>query len=160
MRLLIALAALALAACGQPAEKGAAAPAPAPASGAVSLNATQQLPDWLLVARTPDRGYVHFNQRTITRGADGAADIWVQVTYGGNQIYEIESATDTTTIRYTVERIHYRFRCADETYVVAERQIMGPGEEIVARDEPAQVWAPTPANGGARLVMPIACRGA
>jgi hypothetical protein len=32
--------------------------------------------------------------------------------------------------------MHYRFNCADETFVVVERQIMGANEEVVARDDP------------------------
>jgi hypothetical protein len=165
MRFIIALAALALAACGPAPEKAAPAPAQGAAQGQaktegpVLLGTTQYMPDWLLIARTPDGGFIHFNQRAISRGADGTADIWVQVTYGGNQLYEYETETAKTTIRYTVERVHYRFRCADQTFVVVERQIMGPGERVVAHDEPRQIWRITPTHGAARLVMPIACRG-
>jgi hypothetical protein len=43
---------------------------------------------------------------------------------------------------------------------VVERQIMGANEEVVARDEPRQIYRGTPEAGAARQVMPIACRGA
>ena len=93
MRLLLsALALLALAACGQAEAPKQEAPA---RPGPVVLSHTQNMPDWLLVARQRDcapgedcpRGEVHFNQRTITRSADGTADIWVQVRHGQTQLY-------------------------------------------------------------------------
>src|SRR5262245_24454882 len=94
-----ALAALALAACGQQQSTSTGEPAPAQ-SGNVTLGSAQNLPDWLLVARqrdcrgeTPaqDReciGEVHFNQRTITRDtANGTADIWIQVRHAQPQLF-------------------------------------------------------------------------
>jgi len=164
-----------LAACGQPAApSGDGAPAPATQSGAdqVMLGSTQNLPDWLLVARQRDCraegaadqeciGQVHFNQRTITRSADGAtADIWVQVTHGQEQPYQYETETTRTTIRYTQQRLHYRFNCNDQEFTLVERQIMGANETVIARDEPRQIYR-APAQGSVtHIVMPIACRGA
>lgn len=163
-----------LAACGQPAQPSGGAPAAAANGGAdsVMLGSTQNLPDWLLVARQRDCraegaadqdciGQVHFNQRTITRSADGAtADIWVQVTHGQEQPYEYETETTRTLIRFNVQRLHYRFNCNEQTFVVVERQIMGANETVVARDEPVQVYR-APAQGSiTHIVLPIACRGA
>lgn len=173
MRKFAALFALfTLAACGQPQQAGAPQDQPPGEPGSVMLGSTQNLPDWLLVARqrdcrgeTPaeDReclGEVHFNQRTITRSADGAtADIWVQVRHGQPQIYEIEDATTETTVRYTTQRLHYRFNCTDSEFVVVERQIMGSGETVVARDEPTQIYRAPVAGSITAIVMPIACRG-
>ena len=106
-------------------------------------------------------GEVHFNQRTITRSADGStADIWIQVRHGQPQIYQIEDASTETTIRYTAQRLHYRFNCTEQKFVVVERQIMGANEQVIARDEPRQIWRNTPESGAARHVLPIACRGA
>ncbi|MBC7770398.1 MAG: hypothetical protein H7124_16585 [Phycisphaerales bacterium] len=158
-----------LAACGQQQQ----APGEPPAeTDAIILGSTQNLPDWLLVARqrdcrgeTPedDRaclGEVHFNQRTITRSADGAtADIWVQVRHGQPQLYEIEDATTETTIRYTLQRLHYRFNCTEQEFVVVERQIMGAGETVVARDEPTQIYRAPVGRSITAIVLPIACRG-
>src|SRR5690348_14854791 len=131
---LAGLALFGLAACDS-------SPAPAPAGGGqqagggsnnnVALQSTQNLPDWLLVARQRDcaradcLGEVLFNQRTITRNPDGTADIWLQVRHGNPQAYPIETATTRTTITFTTERLHYRFKCAEGQFTVLERQIMG-----------------------------------
>jgi hypothetical protein len=156
---------LALAACGQAdAPKQGQAPV---REGPVVLATTQNMPDWLLVARQRDcapgedcpRGEVHFNQRTITRAADGTADIWVQVRHGQTQLYQLEDATTQTTIRYDVQRVHYRFNCETEQFFVVERQIMGAGETVVARDHPQQIYR-TPVRGSVTaILLPIACRG-
>jgi hypothetical protein len=158
----------ALAACGQPAEKAEGPPAE---TDSVILGSTQNLPDWLFVARqrtcVPDApsdepcplGEVHFNQRTITR-ADGVADIWIQVRHGAPQLFQMESATTETTVRYEVERLHYRFNCATGEFVVVERQIMGANEAIVARDEPRQIYRAPVGGSITGVIMPIACRGA
>jgi predicted small lipoprotein YifL len=152
-----ALCLFTLAACGQP-----AAPAGAPATqneGPVVLATTRNMPDWLLVLRTTEGGTVHFNQRTITR-ENGLADIWLQVRYGHTQAWDASDETTERIIRYDVERMHYRFNCAEETFVIVERQIMGANEEVVARDEPQQIYRTTPITGVARQMMPVACRGA
>ncbi|HYD89784.1 MAG TPA: surface-adhesin E family protein [Vitreimonas sp.] len=176
MRKLAALFAIfTLAACGQPQQQAPAPQGQAEAPGetdSVILGSTQNLPDWLLVARQRDcrgetpaedracMGEVHFNQRTITRSADGAtADIWIQVRHGQPQRYDIEDATSETTIRYTTQRLHYRFNCAEQQFMVVERQIMGAGETVVARDEPAQRYRAPVAGSITAIVMPIACRG-
>lgn len=170
-----ALAALTLSACGQPQQDGAPA---APSDGQVSLGSAQSLPDWLLVARqrdcrgeTPaeDReciGEVHFNQRTITRDtAAGTADIWIQVRHAQPQLFEMESATTETTIRFTNERLHYRFTCppadgeAVPQFIVVERQIMGEGEVVVARDAPTQIYRAPIRGSVTGIIQPIACRG-
>jgi hypothetical protein len=167
IRLLAAAASfIALCACGNQnsPQDGKSAPG---GNGDVVLGSTQNLPDWLLVARQRDcavgetcpRGEVHFNQRTITRNADGTADIWVQVRHGVPQLYQMESETTQTTVRFEVERLHYRFNCQTNDFVVIERQIMGAGETVVARDEPRQIYR-QPARGSATaILLPIACRG-
>jgi hypothetical protein len=162
MRIWIAAAAAALlAACGQSAQQsGPAGQAETPPVGDIQMASTENMPDWLLIARTGDGGYVHFNQRTIHRAADGIADVWVQVRYGQQQLYQTEDDTTETIVRYEVERVHYKFRCADENFSIAERQIMGPNEQVVGRENPPELWRAAPARGVARLVLPIACRGA
>jgi hypothetical protein len=167
--LLLALAAsaLLLAACGdQNASKGNQ-PAANGSNNNVVLGSTRNMPDWLLVARQRDcdvgescpRGEVHFNQRTITRNADGTADIWVQVRHGARQLYNLESETTQTTIRYDVERLHYRFNCATGDFIVVERQIMGAGETVVARDEPRPIYRQPGRGSATAILLPIACRG-
>ena len=160
MRKLAAIVCLfTLAACGQPAApNGAQAPA-AEGNGPVVLATTRNMPDWLLVLRTTEGGTIHFNQRTITR-QDGLADIWLQVRYGRQQAWDASDETTDRVIRYDVERMHYRFNCAEETFVIVERQIMGSGDQVIARDEPRQIFRATPSAGAARQILPIACRGA
>ncbi|MBL8531497.1 MAG: hypothetical protein JNK94_07160 [Hyphomonadaceae bacterium] len=158
-----------LAACGQAQAPEQAQPPGEP--GSVLLGSTQNLPDWLFVARQRDcsennagerqcgLGEVHFNQRTITRAADGTADIWVQVRHAQPQVFQFEDATTTTTVRYEVQRLHYRFNCQTEQFIVVERQIMGPGETVAARDEPRQIYRATVPGSITQIIMPIACRG-
>jgi len=148
-----------LAACGQPAAPSGQAPAPAQSNGSVLLSTPAGLPDWLLVLRTNDGGTIHFNQNAITR-ENGFADIWLQVRHGRSQAWDASDATTERTIRYDVERMHYRYNCAEETFVVVERQIMGSGDQVLARSEPPQIYRATPAAGAARHMLPIACRGA
>jgi len=161
MRKLTALICLfTLAACGQPATpQGEAPAAETSGDGPVTLATTRNMPDWLLVLRTTEGGTVHFNQRTITR-ENGFADIWLQVRYGHTQAWDASDETTERTIRFDVERMHYRFNCAEETFVIVERQIMGSNDQVVARDEPRQIYRATPVSGVARQMLPVACRGA
>lgn len=166
-RPLTVLAFLALAACGQPAQEPGGAPKTG-GNGSIALSSTQNLPDWLLVAYQRDcprtqhceRGDVKFNQRTITRAGDGTADIWIQVHHGVPQLFAMESETTETTVRFEVERLHYRFNCANGQFFVVERQIMGAGETVVARDEPAQIYRAPRRGSITGIIQPIACRGA
>jgi len=153
-----------LAACDvAPPGKGAA-PA-AGQSGAVTLGSTQNMPDWLLVARQRDCdlhaciGEVFFNQRSITRSADGTADIWTQTHHAQEQDYAINDANAVTIIHFTLERQHYRFKCATGQFVVLERQILGPHETVIAHDAYPEIYrAPAP-NSLVPVIYPIACRG-
>jgi hypothetical protein len=168
LRALIASALLLLAACGDAPSGDKAAPS---SGGGVVLASTRNLPDWLLVARQRDcandapaeeqcpLGEVHFNQRTITRDAQGFADIWVQASHGQPQLYAVESGDTRTTVRFTHERIHYRFNCAAQQFAVIERQIMGANETVVARDEPVVIYRAPLHRSITHIVMPIACRG-
>lgn len=164
-RSIAAFALLALAACGQPTAPTNAAPAGGGSNNGVALQSTQNLPDWLLVARQRDCaradcvGEVLFNQRTITRNPDGTADIWLQVRHGNPQAYPIETATTRTTITYTTERLHYRFKCAEGQFMIAERQIMGAGDTVVAHDNPRPIWRAPVEGSLTPVVMPIACTG-
>lgn len=164
---LIALAVVALAACDQTTAPGGSQPAQAGGNNnnGVALQSTQNLPDWLLVARQRDCaradcvGDVMFNQRTITRNPDGTADIWLQVRHGNPQVYPIETATTRTTITFTAERLHYRFKCAEGQFTVLERQIMGSGDTVVAHENPRPIYRAPVEGSVTPVVMPIACRG-
>jgi hypothetical protein len=161
---LAALAILSLAACdNQPAGKGSA-PAPGQ-SGAVALGSTQNMPDWLLVARQRDceiqncTGQVFFNQRSITRSADGTADIWVQTDHAIPQDYIVDNPHSVTTLHFSRERQHYRFKCAEGQFTVVERQIMGANDTVIAHDEYNQPYRNPAPDSLVPIIMPIACRG-
>jgi hypothetical protein len=157
MRWIAALLLFGLCACGQ---QPSSTPAAGQGGGDVTLGATKNLPDWLLVARTADRGYVHFNQRSIHRNADGTADIWVEIRHGTTQLREAEDALTRTAVRYDVERLHYRFRCAEDRFVILARQFMSGRDEVGAEEKMnPELWRPVPGRGIARQVSPIACRG-
>lgn len=155
---LLAVALLGLAACGQNPPPAEEAPAVSAEEGAITYDALRNRPDWIFILRTSDGGEIHFNQRSVTR-ADGMADIWLQVRHGREQVTSSETETTETVIRYTVERMHYRFNCADDTFTIAERQIMGANETVVAREELAEDWRAAETGGAAIYVLPIACRG-
>ncbi len=169
-RYLIAAAALiALSACGQQQEASTGAPAPSQdGSSPVQLSNSRSLPDWLLIARQRDcapgenceRGQVYYNQRTVTRNAaEGTADIWIQVRHGVPQLYQTDTETMERTIRFDTERLHYRFNCESQQFMVVERQIMGSNETVIARDEPAQVYRAPVSGSVTAIILPIACRG-
>ncbi len=162
---LAALAIVALCACDQGAAPSGGAQSGGAGNNGVTLQSTQNLPDWLLVARQRDCGrpdcvgQVLFNQRTITRNGDGTADIWLEIRHGNPQAYPIETATSRTTVTYTTERLHYRFKCAEAQFTVLERQIMGSGDTVVAHDNPRPIYR-APVDGSITpVVLPIACRG-
>jgi hypothetical protein len=164
------LAAFTLAACGErdANTKGGEA---APSTGNVTLSSAEHLPDWLLVARQRDcaadappaercpLGEVHFNQRTITRTTDGFADIWVQTRHGQPQLFQYETESTRTTVRFEVQRLHYRFNCNTREFVVVERHILGANEAVVARDEPRQIYRAPLRGSITHIILPIACRG-
>lgn len=176
-----ALLAAALAACGDDivVSKG-----PVPPPGAeglppdtllpVTLSMSRSSPDWLFVARQRDcppgprtgdpcpYGEVKYNQRTITRTADGrTANIWLQTDHGAPQLREIPiEGGGTRNIRYERVRIHYRFNCADETFAVIEQQILGPNDVVVARETYPENYSAPDRWSAVALTLPIACRGA
>ena len=165
MRMLFsAIALFALVSCGPAAPTGqttstaSTRPAQTAQPGAVSFDAFRNLPDWLFILRTNEGGTIHYNQRTVTR-QNGFADIWLQVHWGNEQLYQIDAANRQTIIHYTVEREHYRFNCTDSTFTIVERQILGANEQIVAHDEPRQIFRAIPDAGAAHYVLPIACHG-
>jgi hypothetical protein len=160
-----ALALISLAACDvAPPGKGAA-PAPGQ-SGSVALGSTQNMPDWLLIAHQRDCeiqnciGEVYFNQRSITRdNANGTADIWTQTHHAIEQDYVVNEARQVTTIHFTLERQHYRFKCAAQQFTVVERQILGPNDTVVAHDAYPEIYRNPAPDSLVPLIFPIACRG-
>lgn len=158
---MVAAAALALASCGAAEDKAGAAPAETSAeTGQITLDSTASLQDWLMLARTSDGGYVHFNQRSIFREPGGDASIQVQIRYGQPQLFRTETEASETTVRYTVERVTYHFQCGEGAFYPGERQIIGEGDVVQATIPTAsEIYRPVRARGIAALIMPVACRG-
>lgn len=171
----LALAAM-LAACQQePAAPANPLPEDPSAQVRVSLQITPLSPDWIVAARQRDcsevgaltnsgdrcaYGDVLYNQRAITRSVDGSvANLWAQVNHGAPQVYVGESETTVTRIRYTQSRVHYRFRCNEDTFAIIERQIMGDNETVVQRDSPQEIYRAPREWSAVALMMPIACKG-
>lgn len=166
-----------LAACGPSAPTAPATPLPSdPAAQVnVALQTTPLAPDWIVAARQRDcsevgataepgetcaYGEVLYNQRTITRSVDGTiANIWAQVNHGTQQLYAVETETAVTRIRFTQSRLHYRFNCAEETFAIIERQIMGENETVVQRDSPREIYRAPARWSAVAIMMPIACKG-
>ena len=64
-----------------------------------------------------------------------------------------------TTLRFTRERQHYRFKCNESQFTVVERQILGVRDTVIAHDEYHQPYrAPSP-DSLVPIILPIACRG-
>ncbi|MGE3142620.1 MAG: surface-adhesin E family protein [Hyphomonadaceae bacterium] len=171
MRFFIPLlaAALALAACDdRPVFGGSATPAASatlPASctdpaAVVTLRTTQAQPDWLLFAHQAGGGDIHFNQRSIRRCGDHEAEITVRVRFDEPQLYAVEETTRRTSIRYTVEHVRYRYRCAANTFTVLERQIIDENDRVAATiPGSAELYRPVQPQSTAGLIMRTACLG-
>jgi hypothetical protein len=174
-RFFAALSALALAACGDQEPAAPATPLPSDPSAQVRvvLPMSRMSPDWVEVARQRDcpaigevakercpYGSVHYNRQTVTRSVDGTvANIWTQVTHGAPQLFQAETERTETSIRYTRERMLYRFKCNEGTFAIIERQIMGDNDTVVQRDQPREIYR-TPARWSpVAILMPIACQG-
>ncbi len=163
------LAALTLAACSDEPVFGAAkAPAEAAAlpatcedpAAVIQLRSTVNQPEWLLFARQSGGGDIQFNQRSIRRCGNNEAEITVRVRYGEPQLYGTEDATYATTIRYRVEHVRYRYKCAENTFTVLERRIIDENERVAATiPGNPEAFRPVPERGVAGLIMPTACHG-
>jgi hypothetical protein len=174
-RLFIAVACLVLAACGdqQPAAPAAPLPTDPSAQVRVVLPVSGMSPDWIEIARQRDcpvvgevaeercpYGSVHYNRQTITRSVDGTvANIWTQTTHGAPQLFQAETESTELNIRYTRMRMLYRFRCAEETFAIIERQIMGDGDTVVHREQPREIYRQPVRWSPVAILMPIACQG-
>jgi len=174
-RLIAATCLLTLAACGEQQPAAPAAPLPTDPSAQVRvvLPVSPMSPDWIEIARQRDcpvvgeiakercpYGSVHYNRHTITRSVDGSvANIWTQTTHGAPQLFQAETETTEMNIRYTRMRLHYRFRCNDNTFAIVERQIMGDNDAVVHREQPREIYREPARWSPVAILMPIACRG-
>ncbi len=174
MRILFAslCAAAALAAC-EPQQAGApSAPsdagAPSAAAGGPPADAPAwvrdqwaTLPDWTRAANDAGGGVIMFAPKSIRRNADaGTADIQIQVVFKEPRAYKTEDKATTTETFYFKELATYRFQCAQRTFTIADRQLIGTGDKVIATLAPAEpaTWNPIDSSGAARVFEGPACK--
>ncbi len=158
---------LMLSACSD--EPVLAGPAPAPVAlpascedpaAVITLRTTAGQPDWLLFARQSGGGDIQFNRTSIRRCGDNEAEITIRVRYTQAQLYAATEGNFETTVRYHVEHVRYRYRCAASEFTVLDRSIVNEDGAIVATiPGRADLWRPTREGSPAALIMPTACNG-
>jgi hypothetical protein len=164
-----AIAALALAACGQqastPAEGGGA---PVQQAGGPPTNAPawvrgqwKTLPEWTTIANVSGGGIVMFSPRSIARDANtGTADVMVQVVFKEPRRLQSEDAKTITTTSYFKERALYRFHCESRLFMVAGRELLGDGDKVINTvNDPAQ-WRGVDTSGPAIVLEGPTCKSA
>jgi hypothetical protein len=117
------------------------------------------LPAWERVARLPDGGAVSYSPKSIVRDASGVTSVQVQIEYGEPREHISEDEATRQTITYARERLLYRFRCADRTIAIVERQILEgdkPAETIPVAEE----YRPLAGGGPAALLEGPVCKAA
>jgi len=158
---------LAMSACSDEPVLAGSAPAPAalPAScedpaAVITLRTTQGQPDFLLFARQSGGGDIQFNQRSIRRCGDNEAEITLRVRYAQPQLYAATEGDYETTVRYTVEHVRYRYRCAADEFMILDRSIINEDDAVVATiPGRADLWRPIREGSPASLIKPTACNG-
>ena len=155
-RILFAAAALA-AGCSQqqPETKNAAAPQPAPAaSPAVTAASTQ----WLQIAHDSNGGGVWVKPAFISTDATtGLTDVILKVDHGRPQALD---SSDTASSLYRIERVTFRFNCANKTYAIAKREAINAKEDVLDTTEPkldAASFKPVAPNGVSSVAVNQAC---
>jgi len=129
-------------------------------AAAITLRTTQGQPDWLLFARQAGGGDIQFNQTSIRRCGDNEAEITVRVRYAQPQLYAATEGSYETTVRYHVEHVRYRYRCAVDEFTVLDRSIVNEDGAIVATiPGRADLWRPLREGSPAALIRPTACNG-
>jgi len=145
----------------QPAEAAKLLPASCDDPAAVvELRTTANQPDWLLFARQAGGGEIQFNRHSIRRCGANEAQIDVRVRYDQAQLYATEDARYETTIRYNLEEVSYRFRCASNSFSVIERRIKGEDDRVVATiPGRPDLFRPAVETGIAGRIIRTACLG-
>lgn len=174
MRIMCAsFAALALVACQPAAEaptQGSPAAAPAAAdltAGGCVMNAqlrkTYADHEWYQIARQADGAFIQFAPKQMV--CDRAArrvDAAIQIIHRNAQTAAFEDAEAIERIEYTRERYLYRIDCANRTFAIVQRQIMGAGEQVLKtvpmlRNDEGD-WRPITTRGPVSQLEGPACR--
>lgn len=130
-RILFAAAAV-LAGCSEPKSETPEAAAPATAPAASAPAAASQ---WLQIAHEANGGGVWVNPAMIrTDPATGLTDVILKVDHGQLQALDVAGAGESL---YRLERVTFRFNCANKTYAIAKREAINQNEQVLDTTEPA-----------------------
>jgi hypothetical protein len=159
MKKILFTAAALLAGCSQPQSETqtTAAPeaAPAPAATSPASAATSQ---WLQIAHEANGGGVWVNPALIsTDPATGLTDVILKVDHGQQQALDASGASNTL---YRIERVTFRFNCANKTYAVAKREAINAKEDVLDTTElklDASSFKPVAPNGVSSVAVSQAC---
>jgi hypothetical protein len=153
----ILFAAVALAAgCSQqqPEPQAAAQQTPQATSAAVTAASTQ----WLQIAHDSNGGGVWVKPAFIsTDAATGLTDVILKVDHGRPQALD---SSDTASSLYRIERVTFRFNCANKTYAIAKREAINAKEDVLDTTEPkldAAAFKPVAPNGVSSVAVNQAC---
>ncbi len=131
-----------------------------PESGeqSVDVAVNENLPQWLLIARQAGGGSIFWDRTSLVRNAEGQASVWARVEYAENQVRSSQEGSTIQAVTYRISEVHYRFACADSTFVILEQRFVD-GDGTIAGSVAVENDAPTAALPGTLggLLAPIAC---
>jgi|GEM_PF-1681211 hypothetical protein len=133
MKRILFAAALSVAGCSEPKPETTEAKAPAavPAASSPASSATSQ---WLQIAHEANGGGVWVNPALIkTDPASGLTDVVLKVNHGPLQALDAAGSSETL---YRLERVTFRFNCANKTYAIAKREAINEKEDVLDTTEP------------------------
>lgn len=158
MKKILIAAALAMAGCSEPktetAQDAVSAAAPAPASPASATTS-----QWLKVAHGgANGGGVWVNPSLITTDpATGLTDVVLKVDHGDPEVLDPKGAANSL---YRIERVTFRFNCADKTYAIAKREALNKSDLVLdtteTKVEPAS-FKPVAPSGVSSVAVNQAC---
>ena len=90
----------------------------------------------------------------MTLNTEGAPDIWIQVRYLQPQLFQ---TTDHGVIRFTVERLRYRFNCATREFVVVQSLALNAEGDIVIGERPNESFRAPTLGSVADIILQRAC---
>lgn len=154
MRKILFAAAIMLAGCSEPKtetpENASPSAAPAPTAAPTS--------QWLQIAHEANGGGVWVNPALIsTDPATGLTDVILKVDHGKLQALDAAGAGDSL---YRLERVTFRFNCANKTYAIAKREAINQNEQVLDTTEPtldASSYKEVAPKGVASVAVNQAC---
>jgi hypothetical protein len=150
---LFAVAAL-LAGCSEPKTDATQASAPAAAPGPASAAKSQ----WLQIAHEANGGGVWVDPTLVKKDpTTGFTDVVLKVNHGQLQALDAAGASNSL---YRIERVTFRFNCANKTYAIAKREAINEREDVLDVTEPkldASSYKEVAPKGVASVAVNQAC---